>query len=63
MRIAAQVPTRFDVAFRLNAMLGAVPLGRPASPDDIASATLFLASSAADYITGHVLHVDGGLAM
>ncbi len=46
-----------------DAMLGAVPLNRPASPEDVANATLFLASSAADYITGHVLHVDGGLAM
>ena len=46
-----------------DAMLGAVPLSRPASPDDVANAVLFLASSYADYITGHVLHVDGGLAM
>lgn len=46
-----------------DAMLGAVPLGRPANPDDIAAAVLFLASDEAAYITGHVLHVDGGLAM
>ena len=46
-----------------EAMLGVIPLKRPASPQDIAGAVLFLASSAADYITGHVLHVDGGLAM
>lgn len=46
-----------------EAMLGSVPLGRPATADDVAAAVLFLASSAADYITGHVLHVDGGLAM
>ncbi len=46
-----------------EAMLGAVPLGRPASADDVANSVLFLASPAADYITGHVLHVDGGLAM
>lgn len=46
-----------------EAMLGAVPLGRPASPQDVANAVLFLASSYSDYITGHVLHVDGGLAM
>ncbi len=46
-----------------EAMLGAVPLARPASPEDVASSVLFLASPAADYVTGHVLHVDGGLAM
>ena len=46
-----------------EAMLGAVPLGRPASPQDVANAVLFLASSYSDYVTGHVLHVDGGLAM
>ena len=46
-----------------EAMLGAVPLGRPASPQDVANAALFLASPLADYITGQVLHVDGGLVM
>ena len=46
-----------------EAMLSAVPAGRPGSPDDIAGAVLFLASDDAAYITGHVLHVDGGLAM
>jgi len=46
-----------------EAMLGSVPVKRAATPDDIASAVLFLASDEASYITGHVLHVDGGLAM
>ena len=46
-----------------EAMLGAVPVGRPASPSDISAAVIFLASEGASYITGHVLHVDGGLAM
>lgn len=46
-----------------EAILNAIPLGRPATPLDIAQAVFFLASPAADYITGHVLHVDGGLAM
>jgi 3-oxoacyl-[acyl-carrier protein] reductase len=46
-----------------KAMLGAVPLGHAAEPEDIASAVVFLASEGAKYITGHVLNVDGGLAM
>jgi 3-oxoacyl-[acyl-carrier protein] reductase len=46
-----------------TAMLGAVPLGRGAKPEEIASAVAFLASEEAKYITGHVLNVDGGLAM
>ena len=46
-----------------DAMLGAIPLNRPATPNDISAAAVFLASDASAYITGHVLHVDGGLAM
>ncbi|HET6567332.1 MAG TPA: 3-oxoacyl-[acyl-carrier-protein] reductase [Rhodothermales bacterium] len=46
-----------------QAMLGTVPLGRPATPGDVAGAVLFLASPAADYITGQVLNVNGGMAM
>lgn len=37
-----------------------LPIGRPATPDDIAQAVAFLASDAARYITGVVLPVDGG---
>jgi gluconate 5-dehydrogenase len=38
------------------------PAGRWAEPPEIAGAAVFLASSAADYVTGHILHVDGGFA-
>lgn len=46
-----------------EAMLSGTPLGRGATPQDIANAVAFLASDAAGYITGHTLHVDGGMAM
>jgi 3-oxoacyl-[acyl-carrier protein] reductase len=37
-----------------------IPLGRLASPGDVASACLFLLSPAASYINGQVLGLDGG---
>jgi gluconate 5-dehydrogenase len=38
------------------------PAGRWGDPPEIAGAAVFLASSAADYVTGHVLYVDGGFS-
>jgi NAD(P)-dependent dehydrogenase (short-subunit alcohol dehydrogenase family) len=38
-----------------------IPLGRVAEPKDVVGAVLFFCSSAADYITGQILYVDGGL--
>jgi 3-oxoacyl-[acyl-carrier protein] reductase len=40
-----------------------IPLGRMGSPEDVAGAVLFLVSDAASYVTGQVIHVDGGLVM
>mgnify|MGYP006270624959 CR=1 FL=1 len=44
-------------------ILGAVPLGRYAAPEEVASVVAFLAGSGAGYITGAVIPVDGGLGM
>ena len=40
-----------------------IPLGRPGRPEDVAAAVCFLASDEASYITGQVLHVNGGMYM
>ena len=44
-------------------ILAAVPAARLGSADEIAAAVLFLASTEAAYVTGHTLHVNGGMAM
>ena len=40
-----------------------IPMGRLGTPEDVAEAVLFLSSPAADYITGQVLNVNGGMLM
>ena len=40
-----------------------IPVGRIGNPQEVASAVGFLSTEEASYITGHVLHVNGGLAM
>lgn len=45
---------------RNRQILERIPTGRWGNPDDIAGAAVFLASPASNYVTGHVLAVDGG---
>ena len=40
-----------------------IPLGRIGTPDEVAKAVLYLASDDAAYVTGHILSIDGGMAM
>ena len=46
-----------------ESMLAAVPLARLGTPEDVASAVVFLASPAASYVTGSTIHVNGGMYM
>lgn len=46
-----------------KAVIDAIPLKRVAKPDDVAKVVLFLASPDADYITGQVVSVDGGMSV
>ncbi len=57
-----------DMTAKLNdeqraAMLSVVPLKRTSQPSEIAGVVSFLASDKADYITGQVIAVDGGMVM
>jgi gluconate 5-dehydrogenase len=53
-------PVMADPA-RLKVFTDAIALGRLGHPDELVGAALFLASDAASYVTGHTIHVDGGI--
>ena len=70
VRVNAVAPGFIDTAMThglaadaRDALLKQIPLGRLGTPGDVAEAVRFLVSSAAAYITGHVLHVNGGMLM
>jgi 3-oxoacyl-[acyl-carrier protein] reductase len=47
----------------LDKFMQTIPLKRFGKPEEIANAVLFLASDLANYITGQVIQVDGGLVI
>jgi 3-oxoacyl-[acyl-carrier protein] reductase len=55
--------TRAMTPAQREAMLARIPVGRLGTPDDVASAVLYLASPSAGYVTGTTLHVNGGMLM
>ena len=60
--ITTEMTSQITEEVRKN-MLGAIPLGRLGSPEDVAGVVNFLVSTAADYVTGQTFAVDGGMVM
>ena len=60
--IGTDMTSHFSEEIR-SRMIESIPLARLGTPDDVASAVVFLASDAAAYITGEVLKVNGGMYM
>ncbi|MEZ2127771.1 MULTISPECIES: SDR family NAD(P)-dependent oxidoreductase [unclassified Sinorhizobium] len=60
---STETPTRTGLSdpARRDALLSRFPLGRFGKPEDMAEAVAYLAGPKADFITGHVLVIDGGL--
>lgn len=48
---------------RKAAYIARIPLGRVAQPDEVGGSALFLSSDESSYVTGEVLHVDGGFSV
>ncbi|MCB0750254.1 MAG: SDR family oxidoreductase, partial [Ignavibacteriae bacterium] len=60
--IETEMTAKLNEAQR-EALLRNVPMGRLGTPEDIAKAVAFLCGDDADYITGQVITVDGGMVM
>lgn len=59
--IGTNMTAAFDEVEEVNAyVLGGTPMGRKGTPDEVASVALFLASEDASFMTGELLHPDGG---
>jgi glucose 1-dehydrogenase len=52
-----------DSPEKMARVVAMIPRGRIGTPEDVARAVLFLASEDADYVTGSVIYVDGGLSL
>ena len=57
----AKAQERYGDPDRWQEALGTLPFGRPATPDEIAAAVVFLASPLSGYTTGAILTIDGGV--
>lgn len=62
-RLLEQITAQPDGARVIDAMVRAIPFRRLGEPNDVAGAVAFFASADADFITGQVLSVSGGLTM
>ncbi len=61
--IATPFHDRFTPPEVRNQMAQGIPLEREGTPEETAGAVLFLASSAADYLVGEIIEINGGLLM
>ena len=60
--IKTAMTDKIDEKFK-EVIISKIPSGRLGTPEDIANAVLFLASTKSDYINGETLHVNGGMYM